>query len=115
MLTYLHEICCSITIIRITIKHMHTYICYIIGNALDIQGPDHILGNDQFKVSCRGSQAVQMKVHNCPVKYGLPRKNNGEFYLNASITHVKKPCKIQCFSGTLIETKEILVIGKIKP
>ena len=89
------------------------YACIGNCNALDIQAPEYILPEDHFQISCRGTKPVRMKVHNCPVRYDPPQKEEGEYYANAYVTHVEKACEVQCISGTLTETKKIPVIGKL--
>ena len=93
---------------------IHSYI----GNSLDIQAPDYVLPKDHFNITCKGTNPVRIKVHNChavrPVGEPL-HKEKGEYYQIAYVTHVhvEKPCQVLCFSGRLTETKIISVIGKL--
>ena len=77
-----------------------------------MQGPEYILPNDIFELSCKGNHPVHAQVQNCLLLSKSSQRMNGEFRVNLHVQHVQKACKVTCFSGTKTTMKEIPVIGK---
>ena len=102
----------------IAVYDVHVYYAFVhhvdndMPSTLVMQGPEYILPKDRFEFSCKGNHLVRTHVQNCLLLSKSSRKANGEFHVNLHVEHVKEPCKVTCFSGMKVSTKEIPVIGK---
>ena len=93
---------------------------YIIGNetsaALELEAPPYILPEEIFKIKCRASEQFRIQVFHGTVIRKFPPQacGAGKICQTLYVAHVKKACKVVCFSGAETKTEIITVIGKQK-
>ena len=116
-MNYMYNYCTATIIITVCICKCVYYqtVANGITTELDAQIPEYILPKDNFNISCRASNPVRLMVRHCHIKSKSSLKINGHYHENRIVehVHVKKPCKVLCFSGSKHIRKTIPVIGKL--